>query len=77
MTVEAWNGSFVLSSEFESTASPSAIDVLSGVPMTVRLSSSIFSSGTSAFKRIRKLCSNTSCVSSPSVRTSVLDTKRR
>ena len=52
----------------------SAIDALSGVPTTVMVSWStwlLFSLELSALSRIRKLCSNTSCVSKPSVRTKV------
>ena len=70
--LEAWDDWLAPSSELESTDVPSVTDVLSWVPMTVRLSSSIFSFEASAFKRIRKLWSKTSCVSNPSVRTSVL-----
>ena len=72
MGVEAWDDWLVLPPELESTDVLSVTDALSGVPMTVRLSSFIFSFEASAFKRIRKLCSKTSCVSNPSVRTNVL-----
>ena len=51
-----------------------AMDALSGVPTTVMLSWSTWSLSSlelSALSRIRKLCSNTSCVRRPSVRTKV------
>ena len=70
-TVEA--GSFVLSSKFESTAPPSSTDALSGVLIMV----SIISFEASAFKRIFKLCSKTSCASNPSTRTFVLFTTKK
>ena len=77
MGVEALDGWLALSPELELTDVPSVTDALSWVPMTVRLFSSIFSFEVSAFKRIRKLCSKTSCVSNPSVRTNVLVAMKR
>lgn len=51
-----------------------SVDALSAVPTTATLSwstCSLFSLELSALSRIRKLCSNTSCVKRPSIRTKV------